>query len=61
MRRAIRCAQWNYPIDMFSWKLGPAFACGCPIIFKPSELTPLTGARSLLYCTCSFSSCSSTN
>ncbi|KAG1839072.1 aldehyde dehydrogenase domain-containing protein [Suillus tomentosus] len=33
---------WNYPINMWAWKIGPALACGCTIVMKPSELTPLT-------------------
>ncbi|KAG1806904.1 aldehyde dehydrogenase domain-containing protein [Suillus plorans] len=33
---------WNYPINMWAWKVGPALACGCTIVMKPSELTPLT-------------------
>ncbi|KAG1753943.1 aldehyde dehydrogenase domain-containing protein [Suillus paluster] len=39
------CAQiipWNYPINMWAWKVAPALACGCTIVMKPSELTPLT-------------------
>ncbi|KAI9574578.1 aldehyde dehydrogenase domain-containing protein [Boletus coccyginus] len=33
---------WNYPIMMWAWKVAPALACGCTIVMKPSELTPLT-------------------
>ena len=33
---------WNYPIQIACWKSAPALACGNAIIFKPSELTPLT-------------------
>ncbi|KIK99245.1 hypothetical protein PAXRUDRAFT_822937 [Paxillus rubicundulus Ve08.2h10] len=33
---------WNYPINMWAWKVAPALACGCTIVMKPSELTPLT-------------------
>jgi acyl-CoA reductase-like NAD-dependent aldehyde dehydrogenase len=36
---------WNYPLLMASWKLAPALACGCTVILKPSELTPLTALR----------------
>jgi len=33
---------WNYPIQVAGWKSAPALACGNAMIFKPSELTPLT-------------------
>ncbi|BGP16835.1 hypothetical protein JCM10213v2_004840 [Rhodosporidiobolus nylandii] len=33
---------WNYPIGMWSWKIGPSLAAGCTVVMKPSELTPLT-------------------
>jgi aldehyde dehydrogenase (NAD+) len=33
---------WNFPLMMFSWKIGPALATGNAIILKPSEFTPLT-------------------
>ncbi|PWA58144.1 succinate semialdehyde dehydrogenase [Artemisia annua] len=33
---------WNFPLAMISRKAGPALACGCTVIIKPSELTPLT-------------------
>jgi betaine-aldehyde dehydrogenase len=33
---------WNYPIQIACWKSAPALACGNSMIFKPSELTPLT-------------------
>ncbi|EKM59608.1 uncharacterized protein PHACADRAFT_250213 [Phanerochaete carnosa HHB-10118-sp] len=33
---------WNYPIMMWAWKVAPALACGCTIVMKPSEYTPLT-------------------
>ncbi|ORY29112.1 aldehyde dehydrogenase domain-containing protein [Naematelia encephala] len=33
---------WNYPIQMWAWKVAPALAAGCTIVMKPSELTPLT-------------------
>jgi betaine-aldehyde dehydrogenase len=39
------CAQitpWNYPIVMATWKLAPALAAGNSVVFKPSELTPLS-------------------
>lgn len=33
---------WNYPIQIALWKSAPALAAGNAIIFKPSEVTPLT-------------------
>lgn len=33
---------FNYPLMMAAWKAAPALAAGCPIVLKPSELTPLT-------------------
>ena len=36
---------WNYPLNMATWKLGPALAAGNTIVLKPSEVTPLTALR----------------
>ena len=36
---------WNYPIQIACWKSAPALACGNAMIFKPSELTPLTALK----------------
>jgi len=36
---------WNYPIQIACWKSAPALACGNAMIFKPSELTPLTANK----------------
>ena len=33
---------WNFPALMCAWKLAPALACGCCIVLKPAEQTPLT-------------------
>lgn len=33
---------WNYPIQIASWKTAPALAAGNAMVFKPSELTPIT-------------------
>lgn len=32
---------WNFPVAMITRKCAPALAAGCPVIVKPSELTPL--------------------
>ncbi len=31
---------WNFPNAMITRKVGPALAAGCPVVIKPSELTP---------------------
>lgn len=33
---------WNFPVEMVSWKLGPALCCGNTVVVKPAEQTPLT-------------------
>ena len=33
---------WNFPAMMVAWKLAPALACGCCVVLKPAEQTPLT-------------------
>ncbi|CAH1271949.1 ALDH1A2 [Branchiostoma lanceolatum] len=33
---------WNFPINMFIWKLAPALATGNTVVIKPAEQTPLT-------------------
>lgn len=33
---------WNYPIQIALWKSAPALATGNAMIFKPSEVTPLS-------------------
>lgn len=37
---------WNYPLTMFVLKISPALACGCTIVIKSAEQTPLVA----LYC-----------
>ncbi|CAA0098792.1 Gamma-aminobutyraldehyde dehydrogenase [BD1-7 clade bacterium] len=46
-------APWNYPLMMAAWKLAPALAAGNTVVFKPSELTPL----SVRYLTDAFKEC----
>ncbi len=36
---------WNFPLNIASWKIGPALATGNTIVIKPAELTPLTTIR----------------
>lgn len=36
---------WNYPIQMFAWKVAPALAAGNTIVLKPAEQTPLSALR----------------
>ncbi|KAL3716894.1 hypothetical protein ACJRO7_008470 [Eucalyptus globulus] len=33
---------WNFPLVLFSWKVGPALACGNTVVLKSAEQTPLT-------------------
>ncbi len=33
---------WNYPIQIAAWKAAPALAFGNAVVFKPSEVTPLS-------------------
>jgi len=37
---------WNFPMVMFFSKISPALACGCTVVIKSAEQTPLTA----LYC-----------
>ncbi|KAG5635559.1 hypothetical protein H0H81_010860 [Sphagnurus paluster] len=36
---------WNFPLLLFTWKIGPALATGNAIVLKSSEFTPLTALR----------------
>jgi phenylacetaldehyde dehydrogenase len=36
---------WNFPLSMALWKIAPALACGCCVVVKPAEETPLTALR----------------
>lgn len=40
---------WNFPVNLPCWTLGPALLAGNTVVFKPSELTPVTG-RKLVEC-----------
>ena len=32
---------WNYPLNQIALKAAPAMTAGCPVVLKPSEVTPL--------------------
>jgi len=36
---------WNFPLNMATWKLGPALATGNTCILKPASYTPLSALR----------------
>jgi betaine-aldehyde dehydrogenase len=36
---------WNFPLNISSWKLGPALAASNTVVLKPAELTPLSALR----------------
>lgn len=36
---------WNFPLNIASWKLAPALACGNTCVLKPAEITPLSSLR----------------
>ncbi len=36
---------WNYPLLMSVWKIAPALAAGNTIVYKPSQVTPLTPTK----------------
>jgi len=36
---------WNYPIQIACWKAAPALATGNTMVFKPSEVTPLSALK----------------
>ncbi|KAJ9708998.1 hypothetical protein PVL29_000812 [Vitis rotundifolia] len=33
---------WNFPLLMYTWKIGPALACGNTVVLKTAEQTPLS-------------------
>ena len=35
--------QWNFPLLMQAWKLGPALSLGNTVVMKLAEQTPLSG------------------
>lgn len=36
---------WNFPVQMATWKIAPAIACGNTVVIKPAEQTPLSILR----------------
>ncbi len=36
---------WNFPLNMATWKLGPALATGNTCVLKPASYTPLSAIR----------------
>lgn len=36
---------WNFPLMIGIWKIAPALACGCTLVVKPADLTPLSLLR----------------
>ncbi len=43
--RVAAIAPWNYPLMMASWKPAASIAAGCPVVLKPSEITPRSTLR----------------
>jgi betaine-aldehyde dehydrogenase len=39
---ALAISPWNFPLNQAADKIAPALLAGCPVILKPSELTPLS-------------------
>jgi glyceraldehyde-3-phosphate dehydrogenase (NADP+) len=42
---ALAISPFNFPLNLVMHKLAPALAVGCPVIIKPSSLTPLTAIK----------------
>jgi betaine-aldehyde dehydrogenase len=39
---ALAVSPWNFPLNQAADKIAPALLAGCPVILKPSEMTPLS-------------------
>jgi acyl-CoA reductase-like NAD-dependent aldehyde dehydrogenase len=39
---AVAISPWNFPLNQAADKIIPAMLAGCPVILKPSEVTPMT-------------------
>ncbi len=42
---AVLITPWNFPVDLLSWKVGPALVAGCTIVAKPPSLAPLAATE----------------
>ncbi|KFG30214.1 aldehyde dehydrogenase, partial [Toxoplasma gondii FOU] len=36
---------WNYPLYLLVLKVAPALTCGCTVVMKTSEKTPLSALK----------------
>ncbi|GMM56317.1 aldehyde dehydrogenase (NAD(P)(+)) [Maudiozyma humilis] len=41
---------WNFPLLMWSWKIGPALVTGNTVVLKPAETTPLSALYAAQLC-----------
>jgi acyl-CoA reductase-like NAD-dependent aldehyde dehydrogenase len=41
----VAISAFNHPLNLIAHQIGPAIACGCPVIIKPAEDTPLSCFR----------------
>ena len=39
---ALAISPWNFPLNQAADKIAPALLAGCPVILKPSEMTPMS-------------------
>ena len=39
---ALAISPWNFPLNQAADKIAPAMLAGCPVILKPSEMTPMS-------------------
>jgi aldehyde dehydrogenase (NAD+) len=42
---------WNFPIAIPAWKIAPALAYGCTVVFKPAEMVPASAWSLAEICT----------
>ena len=41
----VAVSAFNHPLNLIAHQVGPAVACGCPVIVKPAEDTPISAIR----------------